>query len=171
MGTRCSLPAWEIRGRRSLAGYGPQGRERAGHDRATEQEPGALICWSCHSEYLRMGGRSNRNVFLMCWRPWIRDEGAGSFGSSQGLLSALLGLPPAASSRDFSTTRPHFAGVSARISSPCKDTSQTEWERSPLVSNLITPSEAWFPNTVTFSTGPYEYLWMGGRFAIHSRTS
>ena len=38
MATHSNILAWEIHRQRSLAGYGPRGHERVGHDLATEQQ-------------------------------------------------------------------------------------------------------------------------------------
>ena len=38
MATHSSIPAWEIHGQRSLAGYSPWGQKRVGQDLATKQQ-------------------------------------------------------------------------------------------------------------------------------------
>jgi len=38
MATHSSILTWEIQGQRSVAGYSPWGRKRAGHDLATKQQ-------------------------------------------------------------------------------------------------------------------------------------
>ena len=40
MATHSSILNWEIQGQRSVVGYSPWGRKRAGHDLATKQQQG-----------------------------------------------------------------------------------------------------------------------------------
>ena len=43
MATYSSIPAWEIHGQRSLAGYSLWGHRRVGHDLATKQQQIVVI--------------------------------------------------------------------------------------------------------------------------------